>query len=190
MRGVDQNKLYDAAGRHWPDAPPHGGGVLCDAPLPEGGRVFELAPRCSLTPRAARFFVVTAAVPTFALAGLFTWQGFWPVLAYAIVEIALLIWALHLSMRAGQRRETIMINEESVTITRRGARPEAASVFPRHWTRVTLHAPLAALHPSRLMLESHGRACEVGRFLTEDERRALAVRLKQLVGNVNESPAL
>ena len=40
------------------------------------------------------------------------------------------------------------------------------------------------------MLESHGRACEVGRFLTEDERRSLAARLKQLVGNVNESPAL
>jgi uncharacterized membrane protein len=40
------------------------------------------------------------------------------------------------------------------------------------------------------VLESHGRACEVGRFLREDERRNLAVRLKQLVGNVNESPAL
>ena len=67
---------------------------------------------------------------------------------------------------------------------------ERSSVFPRHWSRVTLHAPPAALHPSRLLIESHGRACEVGRFLTEDERRSLAVRLKQLVGNVNESPAL
>jgi hypothetical protein len=38
-------------------------------------------------------------------------------------------------------------------------------------------------------LESGGRGCEVGRFLTEDERRTLAHRLKQLVGNVNESPA-
>jgi uncharacterized membrane protein len=40
------------------------------------------------------------------------------------------------------------------------------------------------------MLESRGQACEVGRFLTEDERRSLAARLKQLVGNVNEPPAL
>ena len=40
------------------------------------------------------------------------------------------------------------------------------------------------------MLESRGRTAEVGRFLTEDERRSLAARLKQLVGNANEPPAL
>jgi uncharacterized membrane protein len=40
------------------------------------------------------------------------------------------------------------------------------------------------------MIESHGRAREVGRFLTEAERRALAARLKTLVGNVDESPSL
>jgi uncharacterized membrane protein len=38
------------------------------------------------------------------------------------------------------------------------------------------------------MLESRGQACEVGRFLTQDERRTLAARLKQLVGNENEPP--
>jgi uncharacterized membrane protein len=30
----------------------------------------------------------------------------------------------------------------------------------------------------------------VGRFLTEDERRALAARLGRLVGRINESPTL
>jgi uncharacterized membrane protein len=40
------------------------------------------------------------------------------------------------------------------------------------------------------MLESRGRVCEVGRFLTEDARQSLAARLQQLVGNVNEPPAL
>jgi uncharacterized membrane protein len=75
-------------------------------------------------------------------------------------------------------------------VQRSCARGYDSSVFPRHWVKVKLHAPLAALHPSRLLLESHGRACEVGKFLTEDERRSLAARLKQVVGNVNESPAL
>jgi len=45
-------------------------------------------------------------------------------------------------------------------------------------------------HPSRLVIESHGRACEVGRFLTEEERIGLAGRLRQLVGKSSESPAL
>jgi len=101
-----------------------------------------------------------------------------------------LIWAVRTSMRMGLQRETILISEDCVTVQHRSPDGDWDSVFPRHWTTVKLHAPLATLHPSRLMLESSGRAYEVGRFLTEDDRRGLAVRLQQLVGNVNESPAL
>jgi uncharacterized membrane protein len=116
--------------------------------------------------------------------------GFWPVLAFAVLEMLFLCWAVRASMRSGMVSETITITPDQVTIEHREEANHRFAVFPRHWARVTLHAPQAALHPSRLVLESHGRACEVGRFLTEDERRNLAVRLKQLVGNVNESPAL
>lgn len=158
--------------------------------LGNGTRQFELTPRCSLTPHTARIFVATVALGTFAIAGFFTLQGYWPILPFAGIEIALLMWAVRASMRKGSERETITITEDSVVVQRYTAQGGGSSVFPRHWVKVKLHAPLTALHPSRLNLESHGRTCEVGRFLTEDERRGLAVRLKQLVGNVNESPAL
>jgi uncharacterized membrane protein len=144
----------------------------------------------SLTPRTACLFVASVATATLLVAGFFTLQGFWPVLPFAGLEIAFLIWAVRASMRAGLQRETITISEEFVTVQHRSPDADWDLVFPRHWTRVKLHAPLAALHPCRLTLESRGRVCEVGRFLTEDDRRGLAVRLKQLVGNVNESPAL
>ena len=166
------------------------GPSLGPPPSVDGERCFELRPRCSLTPRTARLFIASMAAGTFGVATLFALQGFWPILPFAGAEIALLIWAVRASMRKGQERETITITEESVVIHRRNAAGEARAVFPRHWSKVKLHAPLTALYPSRLTLESSGRVCEVGRFLTEDERRGLAVRLKQLVGNVNESPAL
>lgn len=134
--------------------------------------------------------MATVALGTFAVAGFFTLQGYWPILPFAGLEIGLLIWAVRASMRQGSERETITITADSVVVRRYTAHDRRSSVFPRHWVKVKLHAPLTALHPSRLNLESHGRICEVGRFLTEDERRSLAVRLKQLVGNVNESPAL
>ena len=155
-----------------------------------GVRRFELTSRCSLTHRSACVFIATVAAGTFSVAGFFTAQGYWPILPFAGLEIGLLTWAVRASMRKGQERETITITADSVTVLHYNGQYETTSVFPRHWTRVTLHAPPAALHPKRLLLESHGRACEVGKFLTEDERRGLAVRLKQLVGNVNESPAL
>ena len=40
------------------------------------------------------------------------------------------------------------------------------------------------------MIESRGRAFEVGSFLTEEERCVLATRLRSLVGGMNESPPL
>jgi uncharacterized membrane protein len=152
--------------------------------------IMKLRPRCSLTPPTARMFIALVGGTTFAVAAFFTLRGFWPVLPFAGLEVALLTWATGMSMRNRRWGETIYIEADRITIRHIGLKGEAVSVFPRHWARVTLHAPPTALHPSRLLFESHGRVREVGRFLTEDERRALAVRLKQLVGNVNESPTL
>jgi uncharacterized membrane protein len=153
-------------------------------------RVLVLTPRCSLTPATARVFVGVVGATSFAVAGVFAAQGLWPVLPFAGLEIALLAWAVRASMREGSKRETITIDEDSITIRRVDQAGEHFSVFPRHGSRVTLRTPQTALHPSRLLLESCGRVCEVGRFLTEDARQSLAARLQQLVGNVNEPPAL
>ena len=150
----------------------------------------ELTPRCSLTPTSARVFMAFVGATTFGVAAIYALRGMWPVLLFAGLEIALLAWAVRASMRAGSARETIGIDQHSITVRRSGPAGEHFSVFPRHGSAVKLHAPSTALHPGRLMLESRGQTCEVGRFLTQDERRTLAARLEQLVGNDNEPPAL
>jgi len=102
-----------------------------------------------------------------------------------------LLWlALRCSMQRGRRRESIAITTDYVTINSQLTVLQANTRFARHWTKVKLRAPRSALHPTRLCLESQGRACEVGAFLTDDERRVLAARLQQLVGNMNDSPVL
>jgi uncharacterized membrane protein len=150
----------------------------------------ELAPNCSLTPQGARLFVGSLALVTFAVAGWFAAQGLWPVLPFAGLEIGLLAWAVRASLRRGSEREVILVSDADVVIERQAPSGSRRTVFPRHWSRVTLRDPRPAPHPSRLTIESHGRACEVGRFLTEDERRRLAARLERLVGKTSESPAL
>ncbi len=150
----------------------------------------ELAPNCSLSPQGAILFVGSLALVTFSAAGFFAAMGFWPVLPFAGLEIGLLAWAVRTSMRRGAEREIIVVSDESVEIERRGRSGTGKTVFPRHWARVKLRDPLPSLHPSRLTIESHGRTCEIGKFLTEEERRALASRLQKLVGNTSESPAL
>jgi uncharacterized membrane protein len=151
---------------------------------------FELAPNCSLTPQGARLFVGSLAGVTFAVALFFASRGLWPILPFAGLEIGLLAWAVRASMRSGTQREVIVVSDETVTVERGSQNRMSLVVFPRHWARVKLRDPQREQRPSRLVIESHGRACEVGRFLTEEERRSLASRLQQLVGKTSESPAL
>jgi uncharacterized membrane protein len=63
-------------------------------------------------------------------------------------------------------------------------------VFPRHWARVKIRRPKSPLHRGQLVIESHGRGREVGKFLTEEERRHLAAELQRLIGDMNQSPEL
>lgn len=158
--------------------------------LPDAGITLELRPHCALTPITARWVTLSAAVPTLTLALLFTTLGYWPVLLMALLELAALHWALQRSLRRAHQWQRVHIDSNSVAIQYHGSGGSRSVVFPRHWARVTLHAPLRRLHPSRLVIESHGRSCELGGFLTEDERSLLARRLKLLVGKMNHTPAL
>jgi uncharacterized membrane protein len=168
-------------------------GVIDASTRAEQDAVFyrvELRPNCALTVATAALFFGSLCVVSFTIAGLFALQGFWPVFPFAGLEMLVLGWALWISLRARFVRQCIGISQHEVVIELRTRTTEERFVFPRHWAKVTLRASYTALHPSRLLIESHGRACEIGGFLTEEERRALAARLKQVIGAVNESPPL
>ncbi len=151
----------------------------------------EISPHCSLTPRGAWLFFGSLCVTSFSLAGFVALQGFWPVLPFAGLEMLVLGWALRVSMQRRHHRQTITVTGDSVEVVEEQRRQAAQRVvFPRHWAQVRIRAGQSPLHPSRLTIESHGRRCEVGSFLNEQERSGLAGRLKRLIGRVAESPAL
>ena len=150
----------------------------------------EISPNCSLTVQGALLFFGSLCFVSFALAGFMALQGFWPVLPFAGLEMMLLAWALKVSLDRRRRGEVITVSDDEVRVESRSGDKQVQVVFPRHWAQVKLRRPSSRLHPSRLVIESHGRGCEVGSFLTEEERRGLAIRLERLIGRVNESPAL
>jgi uncharacterized membrane protein len=152
-------------------------------------RHIDLAPHCSLTPRGAALFFGLVCLVTFGIAAVFTLLGFWPVLPFAGAEMLLLGWALKASIDRRFERESIDISETEIVIGYTRGMPQRV-VFPRHWARVKIRRPKSPLHRGQLVIESHGRAHEVGKFLTEEERRQLAAELRCLIGDMNQSPAL
>ena len=155
------------------------------------GTRIELSPHCSLTPVQARAFFLSLCVGCFGFAGYFALHGFWPVLPFAGLEMLVLGLALKFSLDRRHQLQTILISENEVRIQcRQRRRPDTQVVFPRYWARVKLLRSYAPSHPSRLFIESSGRACEVGQFLTEEERRGVARQLGRLIGRTAESPPM
>jgi uncharacterized membrane protein len=156
---------------------------------PEPQRI-EICPHCSLSVPSALLFFASVCFISFAIAGFLASRGFWPVLPFAGMEMAFLGWALKASMQRRHHSQTITVTDANVKVELREREHSVQLVFPRHWAQVKLRRPASRLHPSRLTIESHGRQCELGSFLTEAERRGLALRLQSLIGRVNESPSL
>ena len=148
----------------------------------------DIAPHCSLSPRGAKLFFASVGLASMSVALPVTFIGFWPVLPFAGLELALLAWALKTSMARREHRQTIVITPALVTIEDHSTTPVRRSEFPRHWAQVRIRAGGSAWHPTRLCVESHGRRHELGAFLTEPERQALASQLRRLIGRINESP--
>ncbi|HZT03377.1 MAG TPA: DUF2244 domain-containing protein [Steroidobacteraceae bacterium] len=157
--------------------------------LPQAVRIV-ICPNCSLTLRGAMLFFASACTLSFAVAGFLALRGMWPILPFAALEMLLLAWALHASLARRYRAEIITLTDADVSVEERDRAYCRRTVFPRHWAQVKLRRPASKLHPSRLTIESHGRQCELGSFLTEEERCGLAMRLQRLIGRINESPSL
>jgi uncharacterized membrane protein len=150
----------------------------------------ELKPNCSLKPAGARLFFAATCLFSLGFALVFVLQGFWPVLPFWALEMLVLGIALHVSMRRRHYTQTVLITDSAISLVTRSRRGEAKQEFARHWAKVRLRSPPRRLGTSRLTIESHGRAYEVGSFLTEEDRCQLAERLGRLVGGMNESPPL
>jgi uncharacterized membrane protein len=147
-----------------------------------------ICPNCSLSLRGAALFFGGLCLFCFTLAGVLALMGMWPVLPFSGLEMLLLGWALHASLARRYRAEIITLTESDISVESRDRTRSHLTVFQRHWAQVKLRRPASRLHPSRLTIESHGRQCELGSFLTDEERYGLALRLQRLVGRINESP--
>ncbi len=144
-------------------------------PLGRGdGYRLILRPNASLSPRQAGLLLGLLGL-MMAVIGLgFAAIGAWLVLPFSGGEFLLLIYALSCSMRWSAAREVITVSEDRVLIEkgRKGGRRHR---FPRAWLQISWSSGPTP----RLLVGSHGKWVEIGAFLGEEEKRALAKTLQQ-----------
>jgi uncharacterized membrane protein len=142
-----------------------------------------IGPNASLGPRQALLFFCSMCLICLGIASVFAARGFWPVLPFAGLELLALGAALVVVLRRNRYREVLCFEGARVRLecglVGQGARMRCE--WPRASLRVWLESGPHAGSPTQLVLACGPQRTVVGGCLTDDERAALARRLKELI---------
>ena len=148
-----------------------------------------LWPHRSLDRRYLPWIMIAAtiglAIPIIPVMGA---DAVYVLLAFAVIDLSLLYGLIGLTYRSGRLREIVRLWPDRLEIER----IEPSGAVKRweanpHWVRVELHQTKRV--KDYLVLSASGRSIELGAFLTPQERRSLADRLRQGLGEASRANA-
>ena len=164
---------------------------MTDCPSPPSTTSVVISGNNSLPARDSLLFYGSVLGMTTLISGGWALLGYWPVLPFAGLELALLGGALYLMHRRASYREMLVISPDEVRLER--GRPSDREVlsWPSPWTRVELDDAKAprSRRSSRLLIVSSGKRTEIAAMITEAERRALHKRLSELLARARAEAA-
>jgi len=142
-----------------------------------GAFVFESRPNHSLTRPQERFVFWSLAGVCFATAGGFALLGYWLILPFAGLEVGLLAWAFRVLRSREDDYESLVIEGDAVVLEWQAGSCGERREMNRQWARVVCECRAPGRH-CRLSVSSHGRATEVGQYLSDEGRLQLAATLR------------
>ena len=141
----------------------------------------RLSPHRSLSPVGFRMLMAAIAAALLGVGAVFFAAGAWPVIGFCGLELALVYLFFQLNFRDLRRYETIRLTDAALEVRRVAPDGSAELVsFQPYWLKVTVENSPG--RSSRLVLSSHGRALDVGSFLSPEEREDLARALGDALG--------
>lgn len=154
----------------------------------DGAGHFVLHPHRSLSPRGFVILMSFISAVSFVAGMAFLLMGAWPVFGFFGLDVLLIYLAFKLNFRAGRLYETIDISPSKLVLTRVHPAGRCDTFeFNPYWARVRLLENLPG-GGTALALAAQGREERFGRFLTDDERRALADALTGALLRARSAP--
>ena len=120
---------------------------------------------------------------TISIAFSFFTQGLTLILPFAGLELLALGVVLYISAWRSNIKEVVNVNEEKIRIEIGRNVPKEIYELDKAWANIVLERSWNNWYPSRLLLRSHGRQLEIGKFLNEQERQCLAIELNKAIKN-------
>lgn len=147
---------------------------------PDAAASVVLLPNRSLSSGGLWVFLAIQALAAAGFAALAAWQGnvFAPL--FAVLEIAVVAYSLRRAWNASGCGQIITLTPIRISVAQTPDNLPVAEFHP-YWARLALEPDRRG--SSRLLLGSHGRRVEIGAFLRDDERCALARQLQALIAH-------
>jgi uncharacterized membrane protein len=123
-------------------------------------------------------FLALNAIPPLAFIALAIFGGWWPIVGFSAGVFVALALVLYGVMAGGREREVVTVTPRRLIVESGRERPRTRIQLDRYWTRIE---PRSTPRPA-LALISRGTVVEIAAALGEAERKALARRLRALVG--------
>ena len=137
-------------------------------------------PNCSLSPQEMAKIVALLAFFSLSIAIAFSLAGAWMVFPFAGLELLALAYAFYFINSHADDYESITISGDRLAIEKHQHKSTSQVVFHRYWAQVVLRQTPSGEH--RLWLRSHGKEVEVGHFMNNRQRLALAQQLQMRTG--------
>jgi uncharacterized membrane protein len=136
---------------------------------------------------ALRFVVTAVACVNLGFGLVLALHGAWPVTPFMGTDVLFLAWALNAARRAARAFEQIRLTPLSLLVRRKPARGAESQIeLNPYWVRVEMDDP--PQRTSKLVLWSHGRGVQIGRFLAPNERLSFAKALRAALRRAREAP--
>jgi len=146
-----------------------------------------LRPNPPMSATALKLVVSAVAAVNLGFGMVLILRGAWPVAPFMGADVLFLAWALNAGRIAARAYERVRLTPDSLLIVRQPPRGrQCRFAFNPYWVRVDMDDP--PTRTSRLMLWSHGRALQIGRFLPPEERLSFAQTLRAALRRARETP--
>ncbi len=96
--------------------------------------------------------------------------GAWMIVPFTILDVLFIFVVLRWVLNSNNKIEKIRCSSEQLIIYR----GEQQWQFNPYWTKVIIKKSHHPWYSNRLLIRSHGKSVEVGKYLTEEEKQKLA----------------
>ncbi|WP_338768236.1 DUF2244 domain-containing protein [Massilia sp. METH4] len=138
-------------------------------------REWLLRRNCSLTPRQTMFTWTALLAISLAVGMFFTLQGAWYVLVFSVLEMAAVTAAFIAYSRHATDFDRIVYEQGVLSVEKVRAGQAQLTQLDPYWLRIV--PPERRRDPIRLV--ARGVTVDIGTWLPDDERRALARQLRE-----------